>query len=315
MSYLLKKYRQPLNKQSGVVIVVALFIIALVAAMSLAIMERLQRDTRRTTLILRNTQADLYAEGALAWARDVLINDWIQQKPNQRVDAIPIRSPNDKVNSYQIRSIIWDMQARFNLNNLSKQEWQESFAHLLQLILPKLSEAARKNLVRDISEWITPGSQQGESNEYYLHQTPPYRMAKRLFVDKGELRLVKGVTPAIYAALEPYITALPQPTNINVSTAPAPVLATLAPNVTLEAARAIEKAQASFGSNDAFLNFPIVKNYQIQSDKITVISNYFLLQTEVVIENQHIVLYTLLERVTNGNKANVNILWQSKGVW
>ena len=41
-------------------------------------------------------------------------------------------------------------------------------------------------------------------------------------------------------------------------------------------------------------------------------SNYFLVETDVGIERQHILLYTLLQRETSG-KANVFVLWQNRG--
>jgi type II secretory pathway component PulK len=53
------RYRK---EQQGVVIVIALFIVALVATMAYAMMVRIERDTRRTSLILRNTQAEFYAQ-------------------------------------------------------------------------------------------------------------------------------------------------------------------------------------------------------------------------------------------------------------
>jgi type II secretory pathway component PulK len=70
-----------------------------------------------------------------------------------------------------------------------------------------------------------------------------------------------------------------------------------------------------FTTIEMFKNLDVVKNNQISTDKITLISAYFLVETDVTIEKQHIVLYTLLQRLTNANKASINILWQSKGVW
>src|SRR5258708_1218566 len=104
------------SHQQGVVIVVALFIVALVATMAYVMMARLERDTRCTTLILRDTQAEFYAQGSIAWAMDQLRNNWEKQKPNQLVDITPITSPVMNENGYRIVSTIYDMQARYNLN-------------------------------------------------------------------------------------------------------------------------------------------------------------------------------------------------------
>src|SRR3990167_1767650 len=101
-----RAYRLSHKKQQGVVIVVALFIVALVATMAYIMMSRLARDTRQTTLILRNVQAENYAQGSIAWARDHLKNDFERQKPKQMIDPVPIQSPIKEVDGYKISSKI-----------------------------------------------------------------------------------------------------------------------------------------------------------------------------------------------------------------
>jgi len=55
----------------------------------------------------------------------------------------------------------------------------------------------------------------------------PYRAANLLMQSVDELRLVRGFTPEIVEKLRPWITALPQPTEINVNTASKDVLGAL----------------------------------------------------------------------------------------
>lgn len=299
------------------VIVIALFIVALVATMAYVMLARLERDTRRTTLLIRNLQAEYYAQGSIAWAKDQLSNNWEKQKPNTVIDKMPMQSPANEVNGYKIVSTIYDMQARFNLNNLTNAKAQEDFQKLLQLVEPKLSAENAKAIVLATVDWISPTGQQNQYSKYYMDLPLPYRAAHRAMVTPSELRLVKGMAPTIYVALQPYITALPTATQINVQTASAPVLATLSPTMHIDAGRSIEqiRAQNIPPTTQAFLDLDVVKNNQVQGDKITVTSNYFLVETDVTIEKQHVVLYTLLERATKDKKAKINILWQSKGVW
>ncbi|RDI38061.1 type II secretion system minor pseudopilin GspK [Aquicella lusitana] len=303
--------------QQGVVIVVALFIVALVATMAYGMMTRLERDTRRTSLILRDTQAEFYAQGSIIWALDQLRSNWEKQKPNQVVDPLPIRSPVIDVNGYKITSTIYDMQGRFNLNNLVNTDAQADFKRLLQTVDPKLSEEKRQQIVKGIVDWITPGQQHNEFNQFYLELAAPYRAAHRPFFSISELRLVKGVTPALFNALQPYITALPVATLVNIQTAPAPVLMTLSPTLTLDTARAIEqvRARTPIVTAQQFIELDIVKNHHIAADKITVKSGYFLIETTVAIEKQQALLYTLVERTAKDNKAKMTLLWQSKGEW
>ncbi|MBX3709947.1 MAG: type II secretion system minor pseudopilin GspK [Gammaproteobacteria bacterium] len=304
------------RQQKGVVIVVALFFVAIVAVMAYFMMSRLERDIRRTSLLLRDTQAEFYAQGSIAWAMEQLRDNLAKQKPNVPVDVMPIRSPENRVNGYKISSTITDMQARVNLNNLVNKESQTDLKQLLHIVAPKISEQEAQEIVLAVTDWVTPGQQQNAYNKYYLHLTPPYRAAHRPMASASELQLVKGMTPKLFLALQPYITALPVQTLVNIQTAPAPVIAALSPNMTLETGKAIEKlrSQVTISSTQVFLNLDLVKNHNIPAEKITALSNYFLVETIVEIEKQHIVLYTLLERAASDGKGAINIIWQSKSV-
>jgi general secretion pathway protein K len=288
-----------LKRQRGVVIVVALFIVALVATMAYTMMARIERDTRRTSLILRDTQAELYAQGSIAWAIDQLRDNWKKQKAKQAVDETPIKSAILSEKGYQISSTIYDMQSRYNVNNLTTPEAQLDFKRLLRAVMPILREQQAQQISSAISDWVI----------------------NRPMVSTSELRLVKGMTAALFNSMQSYVVALPSSaTMINIQNASAPVLVTLGDNMTLEAAaiavKQLDEIKPLTAIED-FLNLDVIKNHAIADaeKKITLVSEYFLVETEVAIEKQHIVLYTLLERVTERRKPVINIIWQSKGIW
>lgn len=305
-----------LKHQQGVVIVVALFIVALVAVMAFAMMSRLERDTKRTSLILRNAEAEYYAQGSVAWAIDQLRNNWEKKQANKLIDVLPICSPVLNVNGYKIFSTIEDMQSRLNVNNINTLESQATMVHLLKIVDAKLGEVQAREIASAIFDWIMPIPQRNKFNKYYLNSPIPYRAAHRPLFTISELRLVKGMTPRLFNALKPYIVALPGSTKINVQTASVPVLMTLGTTMTLETAQAIEKArkQKPFIDAQSFLNLEMVKNHHISAENIAVVSNFFLVETHVVIENQDLALYTLLERTAKQAEAQVSILWQSKSL-
>jgi general secretion pathway protein K len=284
--------------------------------MAYYMMSRLERDTRRTSLLIRTTQAELYAVGSIDWAIEQLRNNLVKRKPDILVDRIPIQSPVNQENGYTISSKITDMQARINLNNLSTAEAQADFKHLMQMVDPAVDEQRANKIIAALSDWIRPGQQQNEYNQYYQHLSPPYRAAHRAMVSASELQLVKGMTPDLFARLQPYITALPAGTKVNALTAPSAVIAALSENMSLATGAAIEKVRASakVPTLKAFLALDIVKNHRIPEAKFTDVSQYFLLETRVVIEKQHVVIYTLLERTGNESKNAVNVVWQSKGI-
>jgi general secretion pathway protein K len=309
-------YPRSLQKQQGVVLVIALFFVALAVSMAYAMMSRLERDTRRTSLLLRATQADFYAQASIDWAKDQLRNNLTNKKPNLPIDVMPLESATNNVNGYSIVSKITDMQARMNINNLKTPEAQKDFKHLMQLVDPNLNEQRAQAITLAVADWITPGQQQNEYNKYYMSLSPPYRAAHRPMASVSELRLVKDMTPALFNALQSYLAALPEQTAVSVQTASAYVLAALNPTMTLEAGKTLEKIilQSKPPTIEAFLNIDFVKNHNLPKDKVSMESNYFLVETVVTIEKQQIVIYTLIERGGNQSKPSVNVLWQSKSV-
>jgi general secretion pathway protein K len=313
-------HKQPLKqskrRQQGAAIILALFIVALVAAMSFAMVARLERDIQRTNLLLRNTQAQQYAQGGIVWALDQLRNDLEQQKRNQIVDKLPWHLPEHTVDGYRITSTIYDMQGHFNINNLLQHiDEQESFKRLLQIVAPALSEQQAQEIVLAVLDWLDPEAQNSAYSQYYLELAKPYRAAHRPMVSISELRLVKGMTPALFNALEPYLTALPVMTKINVQTAEAPVLMLLNKSMTLETAQAIEQARSMkpFVNVSQFLSIEALQKQPITSEKITFLSEYFLIETQVSVENQQLVLYTLVQRKLEERKVKFVVLWQHKG--
>lgn len=260
-------------------IVVALFIVALVATMAYVMMFRLERDTRRTSLILRNTEAEFLAQGSIAWAMDDIRMNWEKQKPNHIVDLTPIRSPIETVNGYQVSSIIYDMQGRFNLNSLADIDSQAEFDRLIRLLDPKVSQDEARKIVQGVFDWISPAAQDNEYSKYYAELPSPYRAAHRPMLSISELRLVKGVTPQLFNALQPYVTALPATAKINIQSAPAPVIASLSPSMSLQIADTIVNMRklTPFKNVKAFSDLEAVKSFKIPTDKLVITSSYFWL--------------------------------------
>ncbi len=302
-------------KQQGSAIVVALFVVALVAAIATAMLIRLQQDTRRTQLLVNATQANFYAQGSVAWATDQLINDWKSQQQNKVIDRTPIISPKNKQNSATIQTTITDAQGLFNLNNLTDQKYRENFGRLIKTLQPSLSANDIQTLVQATTAWISSTSNNDAFDTYYSKLSYPYKAPHHIMASMSELRLVKGMTPALFKLISPYVIALPMTTAININNADAPVLMSMSPTLTLDAAKGIvaHRTQTPFTNVQNFQAFDIVKNNSFAQDQVTTTSNYFLVKTEVSIGEQEIILYTLLQRDAKDSQASISVLWQSKG--
>lgn len=304
-----------LTKQRGAAIIIALFVVALVAIAAAIMIERLRTDIRRTELILNANKAYFYAQGSVLWAMDQLNNDWKQKQPNQIIDKTPIKSTTNKENGATISSTIYDAQGRFNINNLTEPSYLGQFTRLLQSIAPEFDGGKAQNIAFAIFDWITPTANDPTINEYYLKSNPSYRAPHRPMASISELRLVRGMTPELYEKLLPLMIALPKNGPVNVNNAEAPVIMGLSQTMSLDAAKTIQnmREKTPFPTTETFLNLDIVKNNPIEANKITVTSNYFLVETNVKLGQQNLILYTMLERIAQGDQSKTLVLWQSKG--
>lgn len=299
-------------KQQGAAIIVALFVMSLVAIAAIAMIEHLQMDMRRTTLLFNDLRAECYANGALAWAMDQLNQDIEKQQKDKVIDRTPIRLPSSHMDEALIESVIFDAQGRFNINNLIDVNYRDDFVRLIQAVIPTMDVAAAKVLTQNVVEWVTAVHQH---DDYYATLNPAYRVPHRAMQSVSELRLVKGFDQALYQAVSPYLIALPETTQVNINNAEPPVLMSIGKTLTMSSAKsiALQRMQAPWVSIAQFSKFDVVKNNPIPTEKITVQSRYFLVKTNVKVGQQESLIYTLISRAETKTKPSVNILWQSKG--
>lgn len=308
-----------LRKQQGIVIVFALFFVALVAALSYYMVARLDRDLERVNLILNHVQAKFYARGSIAWAKMQLKENWEKQQSDKPIDTMPLKSTVNVVDGYKIQSTIYDLQARYNINNVQQFQNpnQGNLKNFLRALNKDLSDDQALSIVAAIMDWVSPEHSSKEFNEYYQNASPPYTSPHKPMVSISELQLVKGVTPAIYQTLRPFLVALPKPTPINIQTAPPPVLMLMSPNMTLDQAVEIARIreQTPFKNPQAIQNLDIMKNNSVSPDNVTTTSQFFLVETTVSKDDLTLIVYSLMDRTIQEGKAKVTVLWESEGIW
>jgi general secretion pathway protein K len=304
-----------LKKQSGVVIILAMLMVALMASLAYLMMEQAMHDTKRTTFIMRDGSANLIANGAVLWAKDALAQDWMHQKPTQRVDVIPMHLPESVVQGYRVSAVLYDAQAKYNLNNLTNEGAERDFIILLKSVAPQMNESEAASLTKNIVLWLRPVTTNDTLDRYYAELPRPYRAGHRLMSHVSELKLVKGMTPALYAALLPVMVALPETTVINPQTASVPVLMTLSLSMSAETAAAFVRLRERTPvlTNEAFKTLPLMANHAINADKVGMVSAYFQLQTTVSADNARWVQCALLVRTVVNGRAVVRVLYQNKG--
>ena len=183
------------------------------------------------------------------------------------------------------------------------------------MVDPSVDLETARMITLAVVDWISPISKNPELENAYLKHQPAYRAAHQPMASVSELRLVKGMTASLYNALYPHVVALPMITKININSATLPVLMSLSQTLNLSSAKNLMmvRKQKPFATVQAFLSNDIVKKNPIPQEKITVVSDYFLIKTDVTLRQQTLRLYTLLQRIVDHDKPQEIVLWQSKG--
>ena len=314
----MKLYTSP---PRGVALIIALLVVALATVLIAGLLDRGELAMARTRNQSRETQAQSYALGLEAYAAKVLMQDPNTIDSADSPWAVPL--PPTPVPGGTIAATMSDLGGRFNLNNLDpkydtpQQAWQHKFERLLDVL--KLD----RKLAKDVAAWMdaTTPSATVASDGFYLGQPVPYRAAGRPFVHVSELRLIRGVNGDVYAALAPYVAALPAGTKINVNTASVPVLMTLDDTVTAEIAQAIwQQGHARYqqlqeiGKEQPQL-VQVLRNPQVAL-LYDVHSAYFLARGEITLDSVPFEYASLIERRIGGNAGaggGVRVLQRSRG--
>lgn len=276
------------KRQNGTAIFMALLVVTIVTAIAVMWFAQQKISIWRTQQMLISEQAYLYAQGTVDWGIGIL-KAKAKKEPEKTDDEWPKTLPETVIADNQgvISGSMEDYQSRFNVNNLKTEEAKKIFAKLLASLVNGMDENQAQQLANAIHAWTIPPAVQmltsttstfsGESQ-----QLTPYRAAYAPMLSISELRMVSGITPMIYALLQPYVSALPPGININLKHALPPIA-------------------------------EVFKDATQKSSLTTETSEYFLVRADVHLSNQYLILYTLLHRKVSGGSTEVSIVWQSRG--
>ena len=274
------------RRPRGAAIVMAMAVVALAALAATALLLSQSLWARRIELSSRHGQASHVLEAGLDWSRALLHDDLRASQVDHAGEPWALRMPPIPVEGGQLAGGIEDQQARFNLNNLVRQgEVDPEQLACLQRLLALLE--LPESLAATLGDWLDADGlpQGGAEDTFYLAQPAPMLAANRPLVDLAELARVRGFDAAVRERLQPFVTALPRATAINVNTAPAEVIAALVPGLGLEGARALvaERERAIFLDRSGFLS-RLPDGVRLAPERISVNSDYFLVTMSVQLD-------------------------------
>jgi general secretion pathway protein K len=295
----------------GSALLTALFIMTLVAIVATAMTTRLQLDIYRTRMVVNQDKLYFASQAVTFWAINEL-DDKNHHFFKSNKEGLVAEFPRELAkldNSIQLRGGIYDLQARFNLNNLIEKKNLSVFMNLMHQLNPQATGIERVSIALGLKHWLLdyrPG--QGEDNytTYYLSLKPPYYPAHQTLKSSSELRLLKDVDQSMLLNLEPFITALPEATSVNINTAPKQVIMALGDGLTESQANELIQARGSEGISNLKSISEILKKINLPSDQITIESQYFLCLAYAKTEDFDLVVYSLLKR-TRDKKGKLSV--------
>ncbi len=291
------------DRQQGVALITALLVVTIATVAAVAMATRQQLDMRRTGSLLHGEQAYAYVLGAESWARVVLARDQRESEIDTLFEDWSTQPPVSIVEGGSIIGRILDLQGRFNVNSLvvggvANPEAVDSYKRLLRLL--ELDESLANRLVDWIDENIDAMFPDGAEDESYLLGDPPYRVANQPLADISELRLVKGYDEEVVEKLRPFVAALPPATPLNVNTASAEVLSTVAEGLSASDGEALVEARGEdgFESVDSFAQEPVLRGKDLNPG-LGVQSQWFLMVSEANIGQGRARLASLIQRTAD----------------
>lgn len=290
--------------------VTALLVVALASTAAVSIATHQAWDIRRTANLLDGDQTWLYAKAAETWAKVILQRDLKESERDGLDELWASHQPNIELGGGgTLSGKIEDMQGRFNINNLIDQEGKVDpiAAARFQRLLRNLD--LDPELTQAVTDWIDEDGAalppSGAEDEHYQSADKPYRTANRPMVDISELRLVRGFDQKTYDKVEPFVTALPTATPLNLNTAPAEVLAAISEKLDRATLESIvsEREKEPFEKPEDFTGDQRIKQAEVPEEdlqNLSVASNYFRVHSEAAIGMGRVTVETLMHRDEKG---------------
>jgi general secretion pathway protein K len=245
-------------RERGAALLAVLLLVAVTGAIAAAMVEGLRLSRTVAFNAAARDQGRLFADGVEQLAL-LTIDDRILQSPERTTLAgdwngatRTVQLPGGAVADVTVR----DGGNCFNLNSVVDGQpgsplvrRPSGVAQFIGLMIAlEVPEQDARRIAEAAADWVdsdaVPGPG-GAEDEAYAAGPAPYRTGNTLFADPGEVRVLAGMTPDIYARLRPWLCALPvsdlSPININtLGLDQAPLLAMLAPGqLGLERARQV----------------------------------------------------------------------------
>ncbi len=300
----------------------AIMIVALVAIISINMLAQRQLQIYRTANLYFKEQAYQYSLAIESWGTSVLAQDFEREKNKTQFDSHEdvwnTALVDFDVSQATLDGVIFDLQGRFNLNNLVsggkvQKKWEASYKRLLKSL--NLASGLADTLVDWLDSNEQPSGSSGAEDIFYIALDKPYRAANQPMAHISELYLVKGYDQTVINTLKPHVFVVPDssvPININTSTAK--VLQAVIPGLLDDQAETMlsQIENTPFIDIESFLKDAIIQDKAIEPKQVGVISNYYSVSSHVIIDKISMTLQSILYRDKQGG---IRVLGRQEFNW
>ena len=305
------------QRQRGVAVITALLLTTLAITIVASLFWQQQVQVRSIENQRLQLQSVWIIRGALDWAGLILREDakyssiddldepWAVPLAETRLDQYIENGRADADTSdAALSGRISDAQARYNLTNLcSTGVINPSEVAVFERMLtnarmdPALAQKTADMMAMSQQKPVDAAANTGD-------QVAPQPMK---LLQVNDLLAVPGFTPEMLTKIMDFVIFLPRVSPINVNTASAEVLSARVGALTLSDATDLVESRksASFRDLADFSNRLQGKPFSATNDKVSVTTNYFLVNGKVRISRAELGMQTLIER--NGN--NTKLIW------
>lgn len=302
-------------RMQGIALITVLLVVAIATILAVGMLRSQHMALQYAGGLFNQDQAWLYTQGAEDLVRELLHQDFEEDKRGgHQVDhpgemwAKPF--PPFPVDGGMIHARVFDQQARFNLNRV----WHDNAADpvaaaIFQRLLQSLD--LPDTLAPALTDWIDEDNEasgpDGAEDDMYSRLDIPYRVANQPLSDVSELRLIKGFTPEIINKLRPYVCTLPASALLNVNTADPIVMAALGLNMnsrnTAELAK--QRPAKGYATVEEFLTQPVFNGLDTNQKadlrkQLAVQTHYFQLVADADIGGRHSMVLAVIARNESG---------------
>jgi general secretion pathway protein K len=318
---------KPLRRQRGVAVITALLLTTLAVTIVASLFWQQQVQVRSMENQRLHLQTKWILRGALDWAGLVLRQDardnqlftsldqvWATPLAETRLDQyIERERVQGEVFDATLSGSIIDATSRYNLTNLSKLGTPDPlqvavYRQLLTNLRIDPALADRTAKVMAASQFIVPAPTPPAPSAPTPVAAPGSANAPLRLIQLDDLLSIPGYTVEILNKLREYIIVLPEPTAVNVNTAPPEVLAAVIVNFSLAEANALVARRKTAPWRDLSYFVTGLGGKTPVENAVAVHSNYFLVRSRVRLDRAALDAEALIRRAADAT-GMTSLVW------